>query len=172
MDWDKPLNFRPNFQKKVKKLSAMFIYRLTVFKCYVCLELILIILLTLQIFSQLCQFILLYDLTMLFITNEEVYVFIIKILSCLRQLTMTICKISQTLRCNLVKNSLREKCPNTWFFQVCIFLYSSQIQENRIQKKCRAWNFSQSEYVMHQSSFSVRACFSGTPHGIQGYFVG
>ena len=70
----------PIFRKKL----SMFIYQLTVFKCYVCLELILIILLTLYIFSKLCQFILLSDLTMLFIINEQVYVFIIKILSCLR----------------------------------------------------------------------------------------
>ena len=33
--------------------------------------------------------------------------------------------------------SLREKCPNTEFFLVRIFLYSVQIQENTDQKKLR-----------------------------------
>ena len=34
---------------------------------------------------------------------------------------------------------LREKCPNTEFFLVRIFLYSVQIQENTDQKKLRSW---------------------------------
>ena len=36
-----------------------------------------------------------------------------------------------------VKHSRREKCPNTEFFQVCIFPYSDSIQENTDQKKLR-----------------------------------
>ena len=39
----------------------------------------------------------------------------------------------------LWKKSLREKCPNTEFFLVRIFLYSDWIQENRDQKKLRMW---------------------------------
>ena len=35
--------------------------------------------------------------------------------------------------------SLREKCPNTEFFPVRIFLYSFLIQENTDQKKLRIW---------------------------------
>ena len=35
--------------------------------------------------------------------------------------------------------TLPEKCPNTEFFLVCIFLYSVQIQENTDQKKLRIW---------------------------------
>ena len=35
--------------------------------------------------------------------------------------------------------SLREKCPNTEFFMVRIFLYSNWIQENTGQKKPRIW---------------------------------
>ena len=35
--------------------------------------------------------------------------------------------------------SLREKCPNTEFFLVRIFLYSVRIQENTNQKKLRIW---------------------------------
>ena len=40
-----------------------------------------------------------------------------------------------------MKNSLREKCPNTEFFLVRTFLYldSVQIQENMDQKKLRIW---------------------------------
>ena len=34
---------------------------------------------------------------------------------------------------------LREKCPNTQFFLVRIFLYSVRIQENTDQKKLRIW---------------------------------
>ena len=36
-------------------------------------------------------------------------------------------------------NSLREKCPNTEFLLVSIFLYSVRIQENTDQKKLRIW---------------------------------
>ena len=36
---------------------------------------------------------------------------------------------------------LREKCPNTEFFLVSIFLYSIRIQENTDQKKLRIWTF-------------------------------
>ena len=36
-------------------------------------------------------------------------------------------------------NSLRERCPNTEFFLVSIFLYSVRIQENIDQKKLRIW---------------------------------
>ena len=39
----------------------------------------------------------------------------------------------------LIKWSLREKCPNTEFFLVSIFLYSVRIQENTDQKKLRIW---------------------------------
>ena len=35
--------------------------------------------------------------------------------------------------------SLREKCPNTEFFLVRIFLYSDWIQENTDQKKLHIW---------------------------------
>ena len=35
--------------------------------------------------------------------------------------------------------TLREKCPNTEFFLVCIFLYSVRIQENTDQKRLRIW---------------------------------
>ena len=35
--------------------------------------------------------------------------------------------------------TLREKCPNTEFFLVRIFLYSDWIQENMDQKKLRIW---------------------------------
>ena len=35
----------------------------------------------------------------------------------------------------LWNHSLREKCPNTKFFLVLIFLYSIRIQENTDQKK-------------------------------------
>ena len=38
-----------------------------------------------------------------------------------------------------LKVSLREKCPNTGFFLVRIFLYSVQIQENTDQKELRIW---------------------------------
>ena len=34
---------------------------------------------------------------------------------------------------------LREKCPNTEFFLVCIFLYSVQMQENTDHKKLWIW---------------------------------
>ena len=43
---------------------------------------------------------------------------------------------------NIWKNllvSLREKCPNTELFLVCIFLYSVRIQENTDHKKLRIW---------------------------------
>ena len=36
-----------------------------------------------------------------------------------------------------VSLTLREKCPNTEFFPVRIFLYSVRIQENTDQKKLR-----------------------------------
>ena len=38
-----------------------------------------------------------------------------------------------------VSLTLREKCPNTEFFLVPIFLYSVRIQENTDQKKLRIW---------------------------------
>ena len=38
-----------------------------------------------------------------------------------------------------VKDSLREKCPNTKFFLVRIFLYSVRIQENTDQEKLHIW---------------------------------
>ena len=34
---------------------------------------------------------------------------------------------------------MHEKCPNTQFFPVRIFLYSVRIQENMDQKKLRIW---------------------------------
>ena len=56
-------------------------------------------------------------------------------------------------------NSLREKCPNTEFFLVCIFLYldwiwryteySVRIRKNADQKKFRIWTlFTQCSYVV------------------------
>ena len=45
-------------------------------------------------------------------------------------------------QCRLCANrcyALREKCPNTEFFLVHIFLYSVQMQENKDQKKIRIW---------------------------------
>ena len=33
----------------------------------------------------------------------------------------------------------REKCSNTEFFLVCVFLYSLQIQENTDQRKLLIW---------------------------------
>ena len=38
-----------------------------------------------------------------------------------------------------VNDTLREKCPNTEFFLVRIFLYSVRIQENTDHKKLRIW---------------------------------
>ena len=38
-----------------------------------------------------------------------------------------------------IKQTPREKCPNTEFFLVRIFLYSVQIQENTDKKKLRIW---------------------------------
>ena len=35
--------------------------------------------------------------------------------------------------------ALREKCPNTEFFLLCIFLYSGLIQENTDQKNLLIW---------------------------------
>ena len=35
--------------------------------------------------------------------------------------------------------TLREKCPNTEFFVVCVFLYSVRIQENTDRKKLHIW---------------------------------
>ena len=43
------------------------------------------------------------------------------------------------LKVSSMKRSLREKCPNTEFFLVRIFLYSVRIQENTHQKKLRIW---------------------------------
>ena len=40
---------------------------------------------------------------------------------------------------NFVNYALREKCPNTEFFLVRIFLYSVQIQENTDQEKLHIW---------------------------------
>ena len=37
------------------------------------------------------------------------------------------------------KSPLREKCPNTEFFLVRIFVHSVRIQENADQKKLRLW---------------------------------
>ena len=34
---------------------------------------------------------------------------------------------------------LREKCPNTDFFLVRIFVYAVRVQENTDQKKIRIW---------------------------------
>ena len=39
----------------------------------------------------------------------------------------------------LSRQTLHEKCPNTEFFLVRIFLYSVRIQENTDQKKLRIW---------------------------------
>ena len=40
---------------------------------------------------------------------------------------------------NFVNYALREKCPNTEFFLVRIFLYTVQIQENTDQEKLHIW---------------------------------
>ena len=40
---------------------------------------------------------------------------------------------------SLTPCTLREKCPNTEFCLVCIFLHSVQIQENTDQKKLGIW---------------------------------
>ena len=39
----------------------------------------------------------------------------------------------------MTEETLREKCPNTEFFEVRIFLYSGRIQENTDQRKFRIW---------------------------------
>ena len=46
---------------------------------------------------------------------------------------------SISFQSRIVLVSLREKCPNTEFFLVRIFLYSGWIQENKDQKKLRLW---------------------------------
>ena len=43
--------------------------------------------------------------------------------------------------------SLREKCPDTKFFLVRIFLYSDQIHGNTDQKKLRIWTLFTHSYV-------------------------
>ena len=45
----------------------------------------------------------------------------------------------QTWRVCVNKLTMHEKCPNTEFFLVCIFLYSDWIQENTDQRKLRLW---------------------------------
>ena len=48
----------------------------------------------------------------------------------------------------LMYPTLREKCPNTEFFLVSIFLYLDWIQENTDQKKLRIWIlFTQSHFL-------------------------
>ena len=48
-----------------------------------------------------------------------------------------------------VTKSLREKCRNTEYFLVRIFLYSVQIQENTDQKILRIWTlFTQWRYLI------------------------
>ena len=47
--------------------------------------------------------------------------------------------ISNLTTLKSTKLSLREKCPNTEFVLVRIFLYSVRIQENTDQKKIRIW---------------------------------
>ena len=47
----------------------------------------------------------------------------------------------QTWRVCVNKLTMHEKCPNTEFFLVCIFLYSDWIQENTDQRKLRLWIF-------------------------------
>ena len=45
----------------------------------------------------------------------------------------------KTLLKEILFVTLREKCPNTEFFQVRIFLHSVRIQENTEQKNLRIW---------------------------------
>ena len=61
------------------------------------------------------------------------------------------------ITCNAIKSmTLREKCPNTDFFLVRIFLYSVQIQENADQKKLRIWQlFTQCEVVISLAKLQI-----------------
>ena len=59
---------------------------------------------------------------------------------------------------------LREKCPNTEFFLVRIFLYSARILENKEQKKLGIWELStQCEQLvvgLIKRSYIYQICFS------------
>ena len=59
---------------------------------------------------------------------------------------------------------LREKCPNTEFFLVRIFLYSARILENKEQKKLGIWGLStQCEQLvvgLIKRSYIYQICFS------------
>ena len=58
---------------------------------------------------------------------------------------------------NFVNYALREKCPNTEFFLVRIFLYSVQIQENTEQKNICIWTlFMQWQFI---TIFWIEALF-------------
>ena len=50
--------------------------------------------------------------------------------------------------------SLHEKCPNTEFFLVCVFLYSDWIQENTEQKTTVFGHFSRSDCSAYQWDLS------------------
>ena len=49
---------------------------------------------------------------------------------------------------NFIAKSLREKCPNTEFFLVRIFLYLDWIQKNVDQKKLRIWTLF-TQWIVH-----------------------
>ena len=60
--------------------------------------------------------------------------------------------------------ALPEKCPNTEFFLVRIFLYSVQIQENADQEKLRIWTlFTQcrAPKIIHKNMFDKWKIFNG-----------
>ena len=60
--------------------------------------------------------------------------------------------------------ALPEKCPNTEFFPVRIFLYSVQIQENADQEKLRIWTlFTQcrAPKIIHKNMFDKWKIFNG-----------
>ena len=50
---------------------------------------------------------------------------------------------------------LREKCPNTEFFMVCIILYSDWTQEDTDQKKLRIWTLF-TQWRFSSTSFSAK----------------
>ena len=53
------------------------------------------------------------------------------------------------------KLTLREKCPNTEFFLVCIFLYSLRIQKTMDQNKLRIWTHFTQCYVPVTECFGM-----------------
>ena len=53
------------------------------------------------------------------------------------------------------KISLREKCPKTELFLVCIFLYSDWIQENTDQKYLRIWTLFTQNILIYSLVFFI-----------------